>query len=78
MGLIIILLLLILMILVKIKFIMENMYNFLRRYHSENESFSGLISFWNKEFSVNYKGAKNSINKTIMISQKILNNNYYV
>ena len=47
------------------------------RYHSENESFSGLISFWNKEFSVNYKGAKNSINKTIMISQKILNNNYF-
>ena len=46
------------------------------RYHKENESFSGLISVWNLEFSENYKRIKETIDNIKMSFDKMTEKNY--
>lgn len=46
------------------------------RYHSINDSFSGLLSVWNNEFSDYYKGAKASMDKVKISFKNIVEKNY--
>ena len=46
------------------------------RYHSINDSFSGLLSVWNDEFSDNYKEAKASMDKVKTSFKNIVEKKY--
>ena len=45
------------------------------RYHPENESFDGLVSIWNEEFSENYIKVKDSMDKIRISYINVIENN---